>query len=150
MKKRFIAVVLCLMMLVGILSGCSDSYVGSSTSTRAMTIVIALVSDKKPTEEARQAVEESLSVITKQLYSIEVRLDIYTPDEYRDAITEKFEAREDAYYDYTNADTSIADKDSYITNEFGREEILYPETYPNQIDILLVNDSLMLREYAWK
>ncbi len=150
MKKRFVAMILCLIMLVGVLAGCSDGYVGSSTSTRAMTVVIALVSDEKPTEEARLTVEEALSTITKQLYSIEVRLDIYTPDEYRDAITKKFEAREDAYFDYSNTDTSIADKDSYIINEFGREEIQYPETYPNQIDILLVNDALMLREFAQK
>ena len=144
MKKRFFAAILCLVMLTGVLAGCNDTYVASSSSTRAMTVVIALVSDEKPTEEARLEVEEALSTITKQLYSIEVRLDIYTPDEYRDAITKKFEA----YDNDPNIYSSIADTDSYIKNEFGRDEVQYPETYPNQVDILLVNDSLMLREFV--
>ncbi|MBE6607880.1 MAG: hypothetical protein E7633_04950 [Ruminococcaceae bacterium] len=148
MKKRLIAAILCLVMLVGVFAGCNDSYVASSTSAKAMTVVIALVSDEKPTEEARLAVEDALSTITKQLYSIEVRLDIYTPDEYRVAITNKLEAREEDYYDTSIDYTSIADNDSYEKNEFGRDEVKYPDTYPNQVDILLVNDALMLREFA--
>ncbi len=148
MKKRLVAAILCLVTLVGVLAGCNNSYVATDTSTRAMTVVVALVSDEKPSEDARLAVEDALSTITKQLYSIEVKLDIYTPDEYRRAITKKLEAREEAFYDFTNEDTSIADNDSYIKNEFGRDEIKYPETYPNQVDILLVNDPLMLREFA--
>jgi len=66
MKKRLIAAILCLVMLVGVFAGCNDSYVASSTSAKAMTVVIALVSDEKPTEEARLAVEDALSTITKQ------------------------------------------------------------------------------------
>ena len=150
MKKRLVAAILCLVTLVGVLAGCNNTYVATDTSTRAMTVVIALVSDEKPSEDARLEVEKALSTVTKQLYSIEVRLDIYTPDEYRSAITKKLEAREEAFLDFTNEDTSIADTDSYVKNEYGRDEIRYPDTYPNQVDILLVNDPLMLREFAEK
>ena len=96
MKKRLVAAILCLVTLVGVLAGCNNAYVATDTSTRAMTVVIALVSDDKPSEDARLEVEKALSTVTKQLYSIEVRLDIYTPDEYRSAITKKLEAREEA------------------------------------------------------
>ena len=57
MKKRLVAAILCLVTLVGVLAGCNNSFVATDTSTPAMTVVIALVSDEKPTEDARLAVE---------------------------------------------------------------------------------------------
>ncbi len=151
MKKRFIAAILCLVMLLGVFAGCNKKNVSSSTSSQAMTVVLALVADEKPTDEARMAVEEALSDITKQLYSIAVKLEVYTPDEYRKVMDAKFAAREKVFSDINDPhydDTSIADSDSFIINEHGREEVLYPEPYLNQVDILLVNSPEMLREYA--
>lgn len=147
MKKRFVATVLCVIMLAASLVSCNDEYVAPPSSANAMTVVIAMVSDDIPTDEAIQAVEEGLTDITSQLYNIAVELEFYTPDEYRSIMYKKFEKLQDDFYN-NELGSSIDSGSTYIENEFGRQEIKYPDTYENQVDILLVQDSTMLREFA--
>ncbi len=64
MKKKLVAAILCLVTLVGVLAGCNNSYVATDTSTRAMTVVVALVSDEKPSEDARLALRFAVGLDT--------------------------------------------------------------------------------------
>lgn len=147
MKKRIVAVFLCVAMLAVSLIGCNDEYTAKRSSANAMTVVIAMVADEIPTAEATKLVEDELTAITSQLYNIAVELEFYTPEQYRATMNAKMEKLQAAYFDGTIG-SSIISGDSYTVNEFGREEIKYLDPYENQVDILLVTDPLMLREYA--
>ncbi len=149
MKKRFVAAVMCAAMLIATLVGCNDEYVAQPNSVNAMTVVVAMVAEEVPTKEAVELVEEALTDITSQNYNIAVELEFYTPDEYRNIMYKKFEKLQEAY-DNDTLGSSIDSGNSYTINEFGRQETKYPDTYENQVDILLVQDSKMLREFADK
>ncbi len=147
MKKRIVAMLLLAAMLVMTLVGCNDEYTSKRSSANAMTVVIAMIADEIPTAEAEKLVEKELTSITSQLYNIAVELEFYTPDQYRAAMDDKMQKLQDADYEGTLG-SSIISGESYTVNEFGREEIKYLEPYENQVDILLVTDPLMIREYA--
>ncbi len=149
MKKRIVATLLCACMLVTALVGCNDEYTATRNSANAMTVVIAMVSDEIPTDKAVESVEKELTAITSQLYNIAIELEYYTPAQYRDVMDKKFENLQKAFNEGTIGN-SIISGESYTVNEFGREEIKYLEPYEDQVDVLLVSDPLMLREYADK
>ncbi len=149
MKKRIVAMLLCACMLVTVFVGCNDEYTAKRSSANAMTVVIAMVSDEIPTDKAIESVEKELTAITSQLYNIAIELEYYTPGQYRDVMDKKFESLQKATLEGTIGN-SIISGESYTVNEFGREEIKYLEPYEDQVDVFLVSDPMMLREYADK
>lgn len=147
MKKRIVATLLLVAMLVVTLVGCNDEYAAKRSSANAMTVVIAMIADKIPTAESVELVEKELTSITSQLYNVAIELEFYTPDQYRATMDDKMKKLQSADLEGTLG-SSIITGDSYTVNEFGREEVKYLDPYENQVDILLVADPLMLREYA--
>lgn len=147
MKKRIVATLLLIAMLAVTLIGCNDEYTAKRSSANAMTVVIAMVSEKIPTAESIALVEKELTSITSQVYNIAVELEFYTPDQYRATMDDKLAKLQSADIEGTIG-SSIISGDSYTVNEFGREEIKYLDPYENQVDIFLVSDPLMLRDYA--
>ena len=147
MKKRIVATLLLVAVLAVTLIGCNDEYTSKRNSANAMTVVIAMIADKLPTAEAVELVEKELTAITSQIYNISIELEFYTPDQYRSSMDAKMEKLTEAK-DNGTLGSSIISGDSYTINEFGREEIKYLDPYENQVDILLVTDPVMLREYV--
>lgn len=97
MKKRFLCLGLCLVMLLGVmLAGCStdteDTSPSDGTTTvnrNAMTVTIAMSKGEGTTDEAAQKVEDAINVITESKLNTHVELYLYEKDELKDAIVKK-------------------------------------------------------------
>lgn len=147
MKIRYVSAFLCIVMVMLSLIGCGGSYVSSSDTSDAMTIVIALITDNIPSEKDTTLVEKAITEFTGRKYNVAVELEFYTPEDYYDEMVKKFTALQKADED-GELGFSIADGESYTINEFGRKEVKYPDTYENQVDILMITDQKMLHEFA--
>lgn len=94
MNKKLISLLLAMVMVLGMLSGCAnksgeEENVTSTDSTDlservAMTLTLALPSDNF-TEESRQQVEDAINRLTTAKYDTAIELKLYPRDEYRDA-----------------------------------------------------------------
>lgn len=94
MNKKLISLLLAMVMVLGMLSGCAtksgeEENVTTTDSTEvsdrvAMTLTLALPSDNF-TEESRQQVEDAINRLTTAKYDTAIELKLYPRDEYRDA-----------------------------------------------------------------
>ncbi|MBQ8741828.1 MAG: hypothetical protein IJZ03_00505 [Clostridia bacterium] len=147
MKRRYVAALLCIVMVVLTFAGCGGKYVSGGDTTEAMTVVLALVTDDIPSEKDTTLVEQALTEITSSKYNIAVQLEFYTPETYRKAMEKKLTALM-ALEEEGELPSSIADGYSYTINEFGRKKVKYPTPYENQVDILMITDQDMLQDFA--
>lgn len=94
MNKKLISLLLAMVMVLGMLSGCANKSGGEENVTStdstdlservAMTLTLALPSDNF-TEESRQQVEDAINRLTTAKYDTAIELKLYPRDEYRDA-----------------------------------------------------------------
>ncbi len=152
MKRRIFALMLTLAMLCPvILTGCSGGTGGETTSSltttttrETVTITMWVVTDKNTTEEAKAAVEEEFNRITKSTYTTAVDLIFVSPDEYVEALNNKFAQAEEAKkaassntVATTTAEGETTEKE-LETNEYGVSVLKYPEVTDDQIDIVYI------------
>lgn len=106
MKKRIIALLMCLAMICCSLASCADKELeelydvirGGETSSDnpLMTISLYCVCEYA-TEEAKLEVQEALNAITKKKFNTEIELYLYTPEEYVQVIFYKAQEAMNAY-----------------------------------------------------
>ena len=93
--------------------------------------------------------ERALEYYTKE-YRAWMEAQGYSADEFPDsAIANAFYKEYPEYEAYRNAsDKSTASEDTYVTNELGIKELVYPEAEKNQIDIIYVSGYDMYTRYV--
>jgi len=96
MKKRFLCLVMCILMLLPmVLTSCSDSTgkgdettsSSSSSSSKAMTVTLYTITEKSTTEEALAMVEDAINEITEADFNTHVILRATTADKYEKLIS---------------------------------------------------------------
>jgi len=163
-----------MMVLSIVLTGCSDnSTTDEKTDTnrnrsanKAMTVVFSTIKNRSTTDEAIQAVQDAINVITEASFNIHVILRCYTEDEYDEMIEEAIEAielqieeeaelarlkkeaekaareaaksGETTEAETTTEEESSEDGDETVLNEFGFKETIYPKEKGTQLDIILI------------
>ena len=159
MKKRLLSLVLCVAVFACALMsfvGCSgDKNVEASDNVKPMTVTLTMITSEKTNEEGIKAVEEALNVFTENNLKMHVVLQLYTADEYKDAVDAKLKARErDNEYGIKRTSLGQASDVKVVEIVDGKTRTVtsYPEPYPNQIDIFMVdnyNDLLAYQEEGY-
>lgn len=98
MKRRILALMLCLVTLVSLLAGCgkeemSDEELNKEQSVRtAVSLNMWVVTENKISEETEALIEEAFNTITKSRFTTYVDLIFCTESEYNVALDARFEA----------------------------------------------------------
>lgn len=155
MKKRLISLGLCMLMLVStasLLTSCGDDEpVETDESILPMTVTLNMITDERTTKEGIAAVQDAVNLITENDLSLHVVLQLYTEDEYHDAILNKSLARDkDIRAGKTYSSIGNSDDVELIEIADGnyRSVTAYPEPYENQIDVFLITSYDMLTEFT--
>lgn len=159
MKKRFLCLGLCLVMMLGVmLAGCStdteDTSPSDGTTTvnrNAMTVTIAMSKGEGTTDEAAQKVEDAINVITESKLNTHVELYLYEKDELKDAIVNKVNEIGNLLENGENLAAEEVDEEKedivIVDEESGRKQTQYPEVANTQFDIILINGIDEYNEY---
>ena len=165
MKKRLQCLLLALVLLATVfVTACGEEEIdktlefntGDST-THAMTITLWGIKGENTTDEAILLVEEAMSAITKADYKTNIKLNLYTEDEYIEAlearmkvVAELKELKEAEENKVTldmllglvveEEEEETVYEDETIINEIGIPEIVYPEVAEDQLDIFYIPD----------
>lgn len=158
MKKKLICLVLGIMMMLTVFTGCEEA--GNNTdetisgSNRAMTLTIATTKGENTSDAAIERVVKAINVITEAKYNTHVEFYFYTKDELKSAILDKVADIEERLrngedlasdnFDNEAEDTVIVD------DETGRKTTIYPEVDSTQFDIILINGIDDYAEYMKK
>ncbi len=143
--KRFIALLLCLLLVVLPLVACDNSNPeepGNDNVARPnLTLKFAIVVDDRTEKEGIQAMSDQFNAYTMQKYSTAVDFYCYTADEYK--------AKMDEIMNGIKTDKPAKDvQDRVNPNENipVREE--YPDARVDQFDLVVMLDEAMYLEYA--
>ncbi len=153
MKKRLVSLGLSLLMLISVVSlfaGCQKT--GNTTSedtVKPITLTLTMVTGEETTEEGIAAVQAAINDITENDLNIHVVLQLYTEDEYKDAVMAKLEARQadvDAGIKRTSIGQATDVEQIEIVEGQYRTVTSFPDAYENQIDIIMITDREMYVE----
>ncbi len=176
MKKRFVSLALCFLMVltVGLSTACGEKSDEenlldlSQSDTVAKTITIWGIKGEGTTDEAVAAVEEAMSKLTKTKFNTAVELKLFFEDEYYDALEDRFaeieemkEAEEEAAADRKKAEreakkkgetlppleTAVEETEETKLDEYGLPETVYPKVADDQLDIFLITSYDKLVQY---
>ncbi len=157
MKKRILALLLCVIFLLPVLlTSCTDpDGPGDGTDTTEEEEEVAvpaslnfyIITEDDTTESARAAMEDAFNVRSKELYRTEVNFIFCTAAEYEQTVTNKLEAIKAA----NRADPSLPSAaDQYADyvpetklDEWNLPVEIYPGVADNQVDILLITGKEM-------
>ena len=176
MKKRFQCMFLTFVLLLTCFCvSCGDkedidtvTLNNGTSKAPAMTITIWGIKGDNTTDEAVALVEEAMSAITQSEYNTAVKLNLYTEDEYIEALEarmseiaeqkeleeaaaeqeEALKMLEGADDDGDETEEAAPSEDVTSINELGLVEIVYPEPDPDQLDIFFIPDYKTYVEYA--
>ena len=161
MKKRWVSLLLCLVMALSvILTACSSSTeddarnnISESASKSATTLTMWMVSEKKVDEQTASAVTNAVNSLTRAKYKVNLIIKYFTADEYYDLLKQEIaafeESRKSQQEESGNSGTTGGDEtdtgetgtvveDETERNEYGQVVIKYPEVLANQVDIIFI------------
>ena len=158
MSKRLICLVLALLMLVSVLTGCSNksdneaaSNIADKASESAATLSMYLMSEAPVSAETAAKIEAAVNEITQAKFKTKLKLYFYTEDVYYTKLQEAFDARAAAKANGTLAtnkkNTSADAEEETIVNEYGVVEIKYPDIASYQVDIFYMGGLDKYNEY---
>ena len=148
MKRRIFAILLVIAMLCPmVLTGCGETSTETNvdeqqTTRKTVSINMWVVTDKNTTEDAKMKVEEEFNRITKSSFTTKVDLVFVTPEEYVEALNNKFASADEAKANSVTpvvtdtSDTTV--EEELETNEYGVSVLKYPEIGDEQIDIVYI------------
>lgn len=141
MKKRWISLLLCLVMLLSVaLTGCGETTdeeaqqnASNEASKSALTLTMWVVSESEISPEAYSRVSAAINSITKSKFKIQLVLKYFTEDQYRAEL-------ENAIANFKGSAGGAAEDqpDEYVTNDAGLSVVKYPDVLANQVDIIYI------------
>ncbi len=170
MKNRVIALLLALLTLLSVcLVGCGEeeedpNNIEAASSREPITLSMWVITDESTTEEAMDAVEAAFDSYTKSNFTTSVDLVFVTKDEYENALSDYY--RELGKYrasiaattttapvteeGETEGESETVEETTAETfvNQYGVQEIKFPEPAEYQLDILLILGDDMYYKYA--
>ena len=147
MNKKIICFLLCMVMLLGTLVGCSSETtdealdnIDKEASENAVTLAMYLLCEEEVSKEQEAKIEEAVNKITKSKFRTKLDLYFYTADKYYEALEASFEARlkaeEEGLIQEPNPDEKV--EDETFKDELGVSQIKYPTIDGFQVDIFYV------------
>lgn len=152
MKKRILSLLICVLLVLPtvLMTGCSKedhTVTLTGSDATALTITLYTICEEEVDEETRQAVEDELNTYTRRKFNTNLKLRLYTEDEYNTVLAKDLEASKKPVAEKKQtADTTK--KPAKQTGKDGKplpvqiEE--YQEKYPaeegTQVDIFLINN----------
>lgn len=153
MKKRWISLLLCLVMVLTMgLTGCkketdeeAKQNASDEASQSALTLTMWVVSENEISPEAYSRVSAAINSITKSKFKIQLVLKYFTEDQYRAEL-------ENAIMNFNGVSGDAAENqpDVYETNDAGLSVIKYPELLANQVDIIYIAGQDMYLDFIDK
>ncbi len=165
MKKRLQCLLLALVLLATVfVTACGEEEIDETLTfnegngtTPAMTITLWGIKGENTTDEAVALVEEAMSAITKADYKTNLKLNLFTEDEYKEALEARMaevaelraikEAEENKVtldmllgLVFEEEEEETVYEDETVMNEIGLPEIVYPEVDEDQLDIFYIPD----------
>ena len=158
MMKRLLCLMLGLVMVLMVLTSCSDDGDAvesindeASRFTKTLSMWVIAEEGMDPTQAA--AVNEAINKITKQKFKTQVNIKYLTEAEYYTAVEKAFTdheaALEEAKKNGTSLKSDITTQET-ILDEYGVPQLKYPEIRDFQVDILYVGNAVKYREYIEK
>ena len=170
--KKFISLMLCLLMIVPMLASCSkdEELQTIEIATRAaVTLGMYVITGEETTEAAADAVEDAIRSLVRSKYTTNLEIEFITEAEYYNIIEARLakmalggvetepEEEETAAPETNDAGeiiTAAAEEETdavttaaTIVNEYGVTELRYPELRDSQIDIFMIADYDKYLEY---
>ncbi len=152
--KKLLCLLLCAVMLISVLTGCSgeDDPAGSADSSRkTVTLTMWVICEEKVSGETEAQIEEAFNIITEADYATHVDFVFCTEEEYEAKLEQKFTHIE------SNPGKSKPSQNPNITitnqtyrDEEGMTRLKYPNVWEYQMDIVLVTGRDMLDSYIAK
>lgn len=149
--KKLLCLLLCAVMLVSVLAGCSgetDPTASADSSRKTVTLTMWVICDEPVSLETEAQIEEAFNTITEADYTTHVDFVFCTEDEYEAKLEQKFN------HIKNNSDKSQPHQNPYITitnqtyrDDEGMTRLKYPETWEYQMDIVLITSRTMLDSY---
>lgn len=141
MKKRWISLLLCLVMVLSVaLTGCNGTTdeeaqqnASEEASQSALTLTMWVVSESEVTSDAYSRISAAVNSITKSKFKIQLVLKYFTEDQYRTQLETAIEN-----FKGVAGGTEESAPDEYETNDAGLSVIKYPEVLANQVDIIYI------------
>lgn len=152
--KKLIATILCVMMLgTLVLTSCQDNDDEDETDAEYRTpysLVMTLVSEKPVSAETEKLIEDAFNAITESKYKTRVDLRYYTADEYFESLKQTIENIQmgdivEGGDSSNGSETTAAEEETIINEEYGYSEFKYPEVKQNQLDIVYISGSAMYK-----
>ena len=165
MKKRLQCLLLAFVLLASVfVTACGEEEIDETlefnegnNTTHAMTITLWGIKGENTTDEAVALVEEAMSAITKADYKTNIKLNLFTEDEYIEAVeariaeVSEIKAKREAEENKVTLDKLLGlvfeeeeeetvYEDETVINEIGLPEIVYPEVDDDQLDIFYIPD----------
>lgn len=147
MNKKIICFLLCMVMLLGTLVGCSNETtdealdnIDKEASESAVTLAMYLLCEEEVSPEQEAKIEEAVNKITKSKFRTKLDLYFYTEDKYYEALEASFQARleaeEEGLIHEPDPDEKV--EDETFKDELGVSQIKYPTIDGFQVDIFYV------------
>ena len=179
MLKKVLSLLLALIMLSLLITGCSENKEDQGNETAdtenssriAMTLSLWMPTDDSTTEEAISLVEEALNKISQSKYNTAIELHLIPRSQYQETIDQKLadvkyaveqkeaaeEARRKALREQklnggTTKETEVEteeSKEETVINEYGIAVTSYPEIPSTQLDIMFVSGYDRYIDYAY-
>ncbi len=154
MKKRLLSLFLALLMTFSacLLIACGAEDDPSSGDT-PITITLYSIKEEGTTEEGIRAAEEAINLLINNAYSVNIKLCLYTAEEYDQVIAEKLQKNKEAKdtkkpggnKGVILTSQQTGPRETTIIDGFSR--LVFPEATENQLDIFLIHNQTTYMEY---
>lgn len=161
MKRRFLSLVLCALMLMSaFLVGCGEKTDEeiinriASEAKQPYTLAVWIPTNDTTTAEAVQAVEDAINAILTKEFSTAIEIYAIKDSEYEQAVADRLaaiQALTDGGAESAKSimDTKVKNGDvTVIKTEGGTYETVYPEVMDNQLDIFVVRSKADMKKYV--
>lgn len=158
MMKKLICLMLSVLMMLSILTSCSndEDAVGAITdeaSRYTTTLNMWVVKEEGMDEEQAKAVNAAINKITKAKFKTQLNIIYLSEAEYYEKVEKAFTDHEAALAEAKKNGTYLKQEilqDETVLNEYGIPELKYPEAFDFQVDILWMGSFEKYREYTDK
>ncbi|MBE6546481.1 MAG: hypothetical protein E7668_03435 [Ruminococcaceae bacterium] len=155
MSKKLICLLLSLILLLGVLSGCAEKTIedakedkSDQASAEAKTLALYLMSEKEVSAETEKMVENAVNRITEQKFKTRLDLHYIAGEEaYYKALQASFDARAEAKANGTLAVVEPDDGEDEMEMQDGVIRIKYPTIADYQVDIFYLGGVDRFNEY---
>lgn len=154
MKTKFLCLVLGVIMMLAVLTGCSDGEknlddIANEAVRETQTLVVYLMSEKEVSEQTAADIEEAINRLTKAKFKTQLDLRFFTEDEYYTELEKKFKDKEKEIKKAERAAAELKKKEKELRESCKAAGISYiPVTTPKKETVITEAQTLVNQDYG--